>query len=238
MIINMSVSETANVPSEGWSKRMKLKAKLSGPCLAIAAVALLSAPASAAVLDFESASTINDIRDSTTLGGGFTMLGADDNTTYSSAIFNNQINTIPGGAFSGTNYALNFNSRIGNIISASAITVNSLMAHADARDGVSNTVRFAGLDALGGNVLHTLDVVLSAQWQQVLFAGWTGVSVLTWDPLSPNSTNVGIDDVVYNAAGTPGPAPIPLPAALPLLGGGLSLLGLLGWRRKRTAAAS
>ena len=32
-------------------------------------------------------------------------------------------------------------------------------------------------------------------------------------------------------------APVPVPAALPLFLGGLSLLGLLGWRRKRMAAA-
>lgn len=33
-----------------------------------------------------------------------------------------------------------------------------------------------------------------------------------------------------------GMAPVPLPAALPLFAGGLGLLGLLGWRRKRAAA--
>lgn len=32
------------------------------------------------------------------------------------------------------------------------------------------------------------------------------------------------------------PTPVPLPAALPLFAGGLGLMGLLGWRRKRTAA--
>ncbi len=36
---------------------------------------------------------------------------------------------------------------------------------------------------------------------------------------------------------TPGPSPVPVPAALPLMAGGLSLLGLLGgWRRRRPAA--
>lgn len=33
------------------------------------------------------------------------------------------------------------------------------------------------------------------------------------------------------------PSPVPLPAALPLFGGALGLIGLLGWRRKRAAAA-
>ena len=33
-------------------------------------------------------------------------------------------------------------------------------------------------------------------------------------------------------------APIPVPAALPLLAGGLGLMGLMGWRRKRKAKAA
>ena len=33
------------------------------------------------------------------------------------------------------------------------------------------------------------------------------------------------------------PSPVPLPAALPLFAGGIGLLGLLGWRRKRMASA-
>lgn len=35
-----------------------------------------------------------------------------------------------------------------------------------------------------------------------------------------------------------GVTPVPLPAALPLFAGGLGLMGLLGWRRKRSAAAT
>jgi hypothetical protein len=36
---------------------------------------------------------------------------------------------------------------------------------------------------------------------------------------------------------TPVPSETPLPAALPLFAGGLGALGLLGWRRKKKAAA-
>jgi len=45
----------------------------------------------------------------------------------------------------------------------------------------------------------------------------------------------GLDNVVGSAAT---PAGTPLPAALPLFATGLGALGLLGWRRKRTAVAS
>lgn len=40
-----------------------------------------------------------------------------------------------------------------------------------------------------------------------------------------------MDNIVLGEGGT-----IPLPAALPMMAGGLSLLGLAGWRRKRKAA--
>ena len=213
---------------------MKLKKKLTAPCLAIAAMALLSAPASAAVLDFDSVAAANGFPASTNLGGGFSMV---TNNTHGAGIWSTGLpQAISSGPRSGPNYALNFNSRIGNISSSSAFTLNSLWAHADARAG-STSVRFQGLDALGGNVLHTLDAVLSVSWQQILFGNWTGVSVLTWDSVSPDVSNIGIDDVVYNAT-KPGPSPVPLPAAFPLLGGGLGLLGWLGARRRRSAASA
>jgi len=44
-------------------------------------------------------------------------------------------------------------------------------------------------------------------------------------------------EIAEIAAGDFGPAVVPLPAALPLFAGGLGLLGLLGWRRKRAASA-
>ena len=46
--------------------------------------------------------------------------------------------------------------------------------------------------------------------------------------------NIGEIDVTINGAAMA----TPLPAALPLFATGLGVLGLLGWRRKRKAAAA
>ena len=52
--------------------------------------------------------------------------------------------------------------------------------------------------------------------------------------LVPDGVTFTISDGIGNA---PAPAPTPIPAALPLFGTGLGMIGLLGWRRKRKAAA-
>jgi hypothetical protein len=66
-------------------------------------------------------------------------------------------------------------------------------------------------------------------------------SLTTFSRLSTNGDTTdsggnGIDLLVY-AGSIPGPSTVPLPAALPLFATGLGALGLLGWRRKRKAAA-
>jgi hypothetical protein len=50
--------------------------------------------------------------------------------------------------------------------------------------------------------------------------------------LTPDGDGFGLASVTFDTA------PTPLPAALPLFATGLGALGLLGWRRKRKAAAS
>jgi hypothetical protein len=51
------------------------------------------------------------------------------------------------------------------------------------------------------------------------------------------SSSTGVAETGNTQIGTAAVATTPLPAALPLFGAGLGLMGLLGWRRKRKAAA-
>jgi hypothetical protein len=75
----------------------------------------------------------------------------------------------------------------------------------------------------------------------VEFVGFTDVGALitslkvdTTSATFPSGDFIGIDDVRYVATGTV--SSVPLPGALPLFATGLGALGLLGWRRKKTAA--
>ena len=53
------------------------------------------------------------------------------------------------------------------------------------------------------------------------------------------STTVSIIDLLeFNRIIPPQQAAVPLPAALPLYGTGLAIMGFIGWRRKRKASAS
>jgi hypothetical protein len=74
--------------------------------------------------------------------------------------------------------------------------------------------------------------------------GWyssSDAAGLTWSLVSGGAYyttatgNVSFSEPILFFDGTP-ITPTPLPAALPLLAGGLGALGLLGWRRKRKAA--
>ena len=48
-----------------------------------------------------------------------------------------------------------------------------------------------------------------------------------------NTNNSNLKNISHISVYGRGVTPVPLPAALPLLGGALGLIGLLGWRRKR-----
>lgn len=191
--------------------------------LKLTALGLLLGPlaANAQIIDFESAVTG---RCQVSLGGsieGFT-LGAV--TPVSGGGFNNATScaSIAPTANSGQNYMLNYNSRIAVFTKdVGTFDLLSLFVHADGRVG-DTTVRFEGLDGVGGNVLYSMDVLISASWQEIFFPGWNDVKTFTWDSLSPNSSNIAIDDFQYDDAVAeaalyldikPGWCPNPLSAA-------------------------
>ncbi|MEM1045869.1 MAG: PEP-CTERM sorting domain-containing protein [Pseudomonadota bacterium] len=65
--------------------------------------------------------------------------------------------------------------------------------------------------------------------------GFDGLLICDGGGVNDCGIVTGFSTVVSGAAIV---SPVPLPAALPLLAGGLGLIGLMGWRRKRRAAAS
>lgn len=186
------------------------------------AVSALASQAHAIVLDFESVSTGGcQVQTGGTIGDF--SLGSYDGD--SGAGFNNSTacDFIAPTANSGTNYMVNFNSVTAEFTNTvESFNLNSLFVHSDARVG-GTVVRFQGLDGINGNVLYSMDVDITASWQQVVFSGWNDVTTFTWDSLNPNVSNIAIDDFEYNAS-------VPESGSLALLG--LGLLGL-GFSRRR-----
>ena len=195
----------------------------------LAAAALLAvAPlaANATVIDFESASTAGScqVNDGGSIDG-FT-LGAYDGD--SGGGFNNSsaCNYIAPTANSGTQYMVNYNSVIAEFTrDIGTFSLNSLFVHSDIRVGDS-TVRFQGLDGVGGAILYSMDVAITAAWEKISFAGWTNVKTFTWDSLEPGTSNIAIDDFEYDAVA------VPEPGTLLLLGTGLLGFGLMRRRLK------
>jgi hypothetical protein len=76
--------------------------------------------------------------------------------------------------------------------------------------------------------LSNLSLSQGAAWAAISFSFSTPVEVIhIFDP----TWGLALDNVSYGVAQTP------LPAALPLFGTGLGLLGFVGWWRKRRSDA-
>jgi hypothetical protein len=71
---------------------------------------------------------------------------------------------------------------------------------------------------------------------QVYGTGVGGVLTGAFEVIYAEVSGLPADLIVTNISGSP-LSTVPLPAALPLFASGLGALGLLGWRRKRKAAA-
>jgi hypothetical protein len=93
----------------------------------------------------------------------------------------------------------------------------------------SATVQFQLFN--GATLVGTSGVLAPSATPTFLSSGYNGL-VTQIDVNSPRPDFFVMDNVTYNGSLTP----TPLPAALPLFAGGLGVLGLLGWRKKRKGA--
>ena len=66
------------------------------------------------------------------------------------------------------------------------------------------------------------------------FTGTTCCIDTMTHPVAVTLSGIGSVDPGTGPGGTPTPSPVPVPAAFPLLGGAMTLLGLVGIRRRRT----
>ena len=102
--------------------------------------------------------------------------------------------------------------------------------NAGSADGVLSATGFFGIGSTDLTISATLlTQILAGTGGTVNFSNTAILSIVT----SLGTTVTFADDRVLSVD----PSAVPLPAALPLLGGALSLLGFFGWRRKRMAAA-
>lgn len=217
---------------------VRMRLSFAKRCLTtVVAMLTIGAPAgyaNATVIGFESATTRSCQATAGGSVGGFSL--TPDSGGFNSAPRCTSLFAMT--ANSGLKYMTSFYKGFGEFTKDDGtFTLESLYVHADTRKGRSQ-VRFQGLDGIGGTVLYTMDEWIKAQWQQIVFPGWTNVKTLTWDSITPDVSNISIDDFEFTAAGARPAArsfaAVPTPATLALFGTGLAILGV-GRRRRNPA---
>lgn len=99
---------------------------------------------------------------------------------------------------------------------------------------------FSGQNGTGSSLGVFNSVQQNFQQNNIYFMGVTSDAIfssLVFRDLTNNgSDRIGLDDIVF-ATSNGGASIVPVPAALPLFGTGLAVMGFIGWRRKRKTAA-
>ncbi|MCP4932899.1 MAG: PEP-CTERM sorting domain-containing protein [bacterium] len=116
-----------------------------------------------------------------------------------------------------------------SIATTFSVASNTLLVQfqADGNDGLADFI----VDNVSVGTYNTVN----AGWIQIVISGLSNIAHTIKVAGLPNPTN-GHDDLaidVFGAINTQ--TVVPVPAAFPLFGTGLAVLGFLGWRRRRKA---
>jgi hypothetical protein len=200
------------------------------------AIGCLAGPADAAIFTY----TATGVIDSAT--GDISPIAASDTFTARWSVDS----TVPAESGSTPNQAVfdaltGLSVAIGTYSAAATgpleIQVDSNLASFPDRYGVVPTTPDVPVGPINGHTLSLLFIDLNDSTKSVFGDATILPTQLNLASFDSTELFLSFDDGSIITGHITGLSQTPLPAALPLFAGGLGVLGLLGWRRKRKAAA-
>ena len=140
--------------------------------------------------------------------------------------FGGQLLAQPTGSISAGSFFVNF---ANDVLAAGLVLANNL-------GSIERFYNANAFDRSGGLLAQALNIAVTENAEFIGFKSNIAEIArieLNFGPTFGTGQRPFIDTIAYRS---PGMAPVPIPAALPLLTGGLGLLGLACWRRKRNVS--
>jgi hypothetical protein len=206
--------------------------------IGFAAIFVVPSVASATTITFDDLSSPAP-GDSVPLPAGYSGLTWSSNFYYLDGTDYDIPSGYQNGTISGPNVAFNGFGSPATVSSAAPFTLNSLYLTSAWNDGLNVTINgYSG--GVGGVLLDTLTAIIGPVAPTLFTLGWANIDTIQFEAsggtthynIDANQTQFALDNLTINEP----LSAVPLPATLPLLAGGLGLLGFLGWRRNISRA--